>query len=214
MIELLIEKVTREIERPTFEATKQYLKGHKVEQLNGKPKVQLFDKESSEKVNILFIRLENEPFFLTFHFAKKNNALLGVSTQNANQIYLTATSQKLTFRDLSQMVTLKNLKGWSYEDYRPNGKNQYGFSRLSYEPMENRAHDFDIKLKNLLTELEKDPKGIIELAEKANALISVHHQMYISGNGGIHFDSETLKRIGDLKLAIDIDQYVYGKEIE
>ena len=114
--------------------------------------------------------------------------------------------KELSFKELSQLTELKNLKGWSYGDNRSNGKSRYGFSRISYEPIKSRVFDFDIKLRNLLTDLEKDSKGIRLLFKNANAGISVHHQMYISGNKGIHFDTETIKRLSDLKLSIDIDQ--------
>lgn len=214
MSDQLIEQVISEIENPVFETTKQYLKAHSVELNNDMPQIELIDKESFDEVDIVYVRIKNEPFFLTFHFSKGKFELLGVGTENSNQIYFTATSKTINFNDLSLMTNLKGIKGWSYDQLRPNGKKAYGFSRISYEPIENRAFDFDVKLKKLLTDLESDFEGILKLTKSANAIISVHHQMYISGNKGIHFDRETINRMNHLNLGIDIDQYVYGNEIE
>ena len=48
----------------------------------------------------------------------------------------------------------------------------------------------------------------------ANVRISIHQQQYIDGNKGLNFDSETINQLSKLNLGIDIDQYVYGKELK
>jgi hypothetical protein len=209
----LISKAITEIENPTFSTTKQYLEVHKIEVENGKPKVERVDLENFDDVNIIYFSIQDEPFFLTVHFGKENNEILGVGTENGNQIYLRATSENLTFKQLSELTKLKGLFGWSLNDKRKQGKGKYNFSRLSFEPFKSRAYDFDIKLKLFLTELEKDIDGIENLKNQTDIGISVHHQMYINGNKGIGFDIETIDRLSKLGLEIDIDQYVFGNEI-
>ena len=56
--------------------------------------------------------------------------------------------------------------------------------------------------------------GIRKLIEIANVRISIHQQQYIDGNKGLNFDSETINQLSKLNLGIDIDQYVYGKELK
>ncbi len=127
-----IEQVILEIENPVFETTKQYLKEHSVEMNNHQPQIELIDKESFDEVDIVYVRIKDEPFFLTFHFSKAKFELLGVGTANGNQIYFSATSKTINFNDLSLMTKLKGLKGWSYDQLRPHGKKAYGFSRITY----------------------------------------------------------------------------------
>ena len=210
----IINKAISELENPTFATTKQYLEVHNVELENGKFKVERIDLENFEEVNIVYFSVQDEPFFLTVHFAKETDELIGVSTENGNQVYFTATSENLTFKQLSELTNLNEFKGWSINDDRKIGKGKYTFSSLSFEPIKSRAYDLDVKLKLLLTELEKDVDGIRKLTEKADAGISIHHQQYIDGNKGINFDIETINRLSKLNLGIDIDQYVFGNELK
>lgn len=210
----LIRKAITEIEYPTFAATKQYLEVHEVETKNGKPKIERIDFESSNEFNIIYFSIKDEPFFLSVHFSKNNNEIINVGTENGNQVYLTATSNELTFEELSQITTLNNLSGWSINDDRKNGKGKYNFSRLSFEPIKSRAYDLETKLKLLLTDLEKDVDGVRQLTLMASTIISIHHQQYIDGNKGIHLDLATITRLNKLNLGVDIDQYVFGNTLK
>jgi len=210
----LISKAISEIENPTFGTTEQYLEIHNVELENGKPKVERVDLENFEDVNIIYFAIQNEPFFLTVHFGKENNEILGVGTENGNQVYFTATSENLTFEQLSELTKMSGLSGWSVNDDRKIGKGKYNFSRLTFEPIKSRAYDLDVKLKLLLTELEKDANGVKKLTKISDAGIIIHNQLYIDGNKGINFDIETINRLSKLNLGIDIDQYVFGTELK
>jgi hypothetical protein len=210
----LIKKAVSEIENPTFGTTEQYLEVHNVELENEEFKVERVDFESYEKVNAVYFPISNEPFFLVVYFSKENNEIVAVDTENGNRIYLSATSEKLTFEELSELTNLKPLKGWSINDLRPNGKSRYNFSRISFEPIKSNAYELEAKLKMLLTELEKDIIGIKNLNDKSDVIISVFSQQYVCGNKGIHFDTKIIKRMNDLNLGIDIDQSDYGNELK
>ena len=210
----LIIKAISEIENPNFKTTEQYLEVFDIEMENGKPKVELVDFKSFDETNVVYFSVRNEPFFLSVYFSKKGNEITNISTENGNQVYLTVTSENLTFKQLEELTKLNGLSGWSKNDDRKIGKGKYTFSRLSFEPIKNRAFDLETKLKLLLTELEKDEEGIKKLTESAYAGISIHQQQYISGNKSINFDNETIKRLSKLNLGIEIDQYVFGKELK
>jgi hypothetical protein len=208
--DILIKLAIAEIENPTFETTRQYLEVHSVEMENGKPKVERVDLESFDDVQTVYFAIQDEPFFLTINFKKANYEILGVGTENGNQVYLTSTSKNLTFKQLSEITKLDGVFGWSINEERKVGKGNYKFSRLSFEPIKSRAYDLETKLNLLLTELEKDVEGIINLTKKAETIISIHHQQYVSGNLGININIETINRLQNLNLGIDIDQYIHG----
>lgn len=210
----LLEKVISEIKNPNFESTREYLNAFEIELEEGKPKVQLIESDVYDDVVVVFVKIKQEPFFLAFSFSKENLELRGTYTENSNQIYFTATSKTMTFKQLSKMTKLTNLKGWSFDQLRPSGKSKYGFSRISYEPIENRAYDFETKLNRLVSDLKSDAEGVIRITNSANAIISIHHQMHTSANKGIIFKNQIIKSLGELNLGIDIDQYVYGEELE
>lgn len=214
MNDQLIQKVISEIEIPKFDTTKQYLNVFSIDFENGKPKIQLIENDVYNEIDVVYVCIKNEPFFLAFSFSKDNSELIGTYTENSNQIYFTATSDSMTFKELAEMTKLTNLKGWSFDQLRPNSKSKYGFTRITYEPIENRAFDFGTKMNRLLTDLKSDAEGIIRIASLANAIVSIHHQMYISGNKGIFLNNQTIKTLNDLNLEVDIDQYVYGTEIK
>ena len=151
---------------------------------------------------------------MSIYFSKENNEITNVGTENGTQVYLTATSNNLTFKQLSELTKLNGLTGWSVNDNRKIGKGKYSFSCLSFEPIKSRAYVLDTKLKLLLTDLEKDVDVIWKLIEIADVRISIHQQQYIDGNKGLNFNSETINRLSKLNLGIDIDQYVYGKELK
>lgn len=210
----LLEKVISEIKNPNFESTREYLNVFEIELEEGKPKVQLIERDVYDDIAVVFVKIKQEPFFLAFSFSKENLELIGTYTENSNQIYFTATSKTMTFKQLSEMTKLTNLKGWSFDQLRPSGKSKYGFSRISYEPIENRAYDFETKLNRLVSDLKSDAEGVIRITTSAKAIVSIHHQMHTSANKGIIFKNQIIKSLGELNLGIDIDQYVYGEEIE
>ncbi|MBP4143248.1 DUF4279 domain-containing protein [Flavobacterium sp. P4023] len=210
----IIKIAIEEIENPTFETTRQYLEVHSVEMENGMPKVERVDLESFDDVKTVYFAIQNEPFFLTVNFRKKNNELCGVGTENGNRVYLTSTSENLTFNQLSEITKFNDVFGWSINEERKIGKGKYKFSRLTFEPIKSRAYDLETKLNLLLTELEKDVEGILNLTKKADSIISIHYQQYVSGNSGIHLNIETINRLNNLNLGIDIDQYIYGNYLK
>ncbi len=210
----LIKKAILEIENPTFETTKQYLEVHSVELDNGKPKVERIDFDSFENVNVVYFPIKNELFFLSVYFSKENNEITYVGTENGNRVYLSVGSENLTYKELCKMTELKPVFGWCKNDFRKDGKTKYNFSRLKFEPIKNEAYDLEAKIKLLLSELEKDSNGVKTLSENAEVYLTVCSNLYIDGNKGIGFDKQTMKRISDLNLGMDIDQYVFGNELK
>lgn len=213
MKEVFLQKAILELEQPSLEATVQYLEVMDLQFENDQWKVERVDLESSADSAVVYFAVKEAPFFLAVYFSKETQELIQVTTENGNQVYLTATSKQLTFDQLASVLQLDGFSGWSLNEPRKIGKGHYNFSRLSFEPIQSRAYDLETKLHLLLTALEKDRAGVRKLTEMADVIIVVHHQQYISGNKGLHFDLETIKRLHQLNLGMDIDQYVFGKEL-
>jgi Domain of unknown function (DUF4279) len=214
-IQQYIDKAIEEILNPAFAVTKQYLEVNEVEFENGKPKVERVDLDYADNLAVVYFPFKNERYFLQINLAKTPEIKVDfVHTESGNRAYLTATSENLTFEELSQNLTFKPLTGWSKGDFRKIGKSQYNFSRLSFKPFESDAYELERQLKLLLTELEKDSESVRQLTEKATTYISVCKHQYVSGNAGIHFDIDIINRLSKLNLSVDIDTYIVGKPIK
>ena len=210
-----IDRATEEILNPQFAVTKQYLEVSEVECENGKPKVERVDMNYGDNLVAVYFPFKDERYFLQVNLTKGPEIKVDfVFTENGNRVYFTATSEDLTQEELSANLPFKPLTGWSKGDYRKNGKSQYKFSRISFEPFESEACDLERQLELLLTELEKDSESVRQLTQKAAAYISVCRHQYISGNAGIHFDNKTIERLAKLNLSVDIDTYIVGNAIK
>lgn len=215
-IQKYIDTAIEEILNPKFETTKQYLEVCEIEIENGLPKIERVDENHFEDKVIIYFSIKNEKYFIEVHLAKEPKIeVKSVWTESGHRVYLTATSEKLTYGELSNFITkFKPLNGWSKGDFRKNGKLKYEFSRIHFEPIKNEAFGLNEKLNLLLSELEKDIEGVKMLSKNSNAIISVCRHQYKSGNAGIGFEIETINRLNNLNLGIDIDTYLIGNEIK
>lgn len=206
-----IEVATDEILNPTLEVTKQYLEVCELEYENGKPKVVRINEDYFEDRIAVYFQVKDERYFIEVQLLTKPKIeVYFVWTESAHRVYFTATSKTKSFQELSSFINLKPLKGWSIGERKNFKGKENDFSRVSYEPIENEAYSLDEKLVLLLNELEKDVEGVRNLSKNSKAIISVCRHQYIGGNAGISFNIETINRLSNLNLGIDIDTYIIG----
>jgi hypothetical protein len=214
-IQPYIDKAIEEILDPAFAVTKQYLEVNDVQFENGKPKVERVDLDYAENLAAVYFPFKDERYFLQINLEKTPEIKVNfVHTESGNRTYLTATSKSLTFEELSKNLPFQPLTGWSKGDFRKNGKSQYNFSRVFFEPFASEAYEMEKQLDLLLTELERNAESIKQLTEKATTYISVCKHQYVSGNSGVHFDIELINRLSRLNLSVDIDIYIVGNPLK
>lgn len=209
---LFIQAAIAELRSPKLAVTKQYLAVMKVQEENGAPQIARVNKKSDNSADVYFA-ISGESFFLAIALeAKPNINVVGVWIESGHRVYLTASTSSLSYADLASMTTLEPLSGWSKGDHRRNGS-VYDFSRIVFEPNKNNAYELETKLHELLDILYSHKKEVIALSEQSTAYISVCRNQYVSGNAGIHLDSKTIKTLQEMKLSLDIDTYITGKQI-
>ncbi len=208
-----IEAAIKELFDPILELTKQHLEVLEVQTENENPLIARV-RFSDDFVSVYF-NVKDEGFFLVVNVNKNENPEpIWTWIESGHRVYLTATSESLSFHELQEFIDLNPLTGWSKGEQKPNGKSEYDFSRISFEPNENEAYDLHEKLSELLTEIEMDRTSVLKLVSNSDAYISICRQQYVSGNAGIHFNLETVDRLQQLRLAVDIDTYIGGKELK
>ncbi len=210
-----INKAIGEIQTPTLEITKQHMDALELELDAGLPKLARVDMEFHKNTVAVWFYVKGEGFYFIVNISKDPEILPCFSwVESGNKVYLTATSEHLSYKELTHLTKLKPLEGWSKGDPKKRGNSCYNFSRIYYDPIKCEAYEMEEKLRLLLTEIENDRKGVKLLAKNAEAYIAIHRYQYVSGNAGIHFDLETISRLSTLNLEIDINTSISGKPLK
>ncbi len=94
---------------------------HEVIFEDGVPKIERVDEDFGENIVAVYFPLKEVDFFLEIHVRKTPIIEVDfVWTENAYRIYLTATSETLTYDELANGLLLKSLEGWSKGDIAKN----------------------------------------------------------------------------------------------
>jgi len=211
-IDLLRKRAEEELSSPQFELTKQFLAVNIIERDESSNYVcDRYEINSEENTISFYFKIEGEEYFFCVLINLNGNDVTWVYPENSNRCYLTATSEELSLKELSEITRLNYSSGWSKGDIRKNGS-AYTFSRINFEFYEKKSYAMEILLALVLDEVEKDKEGVIELAKKACASISICKHQYISANAGIFLDAEIMARLSSLNLKLDIDMYIAGEE--
>jgi hypothetical protein len=209
---LIIATASNEVQKRSFGTTQQFLAVHEVVYADGKPKVLRVDAGRKDGTAIVYFAVKDEKFY----FAVYLETVPGISvshtgTEPFHSVSFRAASETLSLEQLSAFSKLAITGGWNKGDQRKTGTSSYKYSAVHFEP--NPEPDaFDDKLMKLLAFLEQDRQGTSQLVEQANGYVQVA-SIFHNGNtmlGGHHLDKDVIKRLGDLKLAIDFDLYAAG----
>jgi len=208
----IIQKAIEEIESKTFGVTKQFLDVHEVVYDGNCPKIERIDKDRDDGTVIAYFPIKDEKFYLAISIdTEPQVSVKGVGTVPYCCVYFRATSEILSFQDLSVMTILKSTGGWSKGDRRKSTTIFRKYSSIHFEPNP-EPDEFEDKLKKLLDFLDQDKSGVNSLVERANGYIQVAMEFH-NGNtmlGGPHIDKNLMKRMALLNLGIDFDLYANG----
>lgn len=210
-----IDVARTELENPSLNHTKHWLRMVSVEKQNGLASVARIDEDFAEDTVAIYFAVAEELFFLVVNVDTKPEIKASSAwIESGNRATLTATSTILNYQELASGLKLSPLTGWSKGEPARYGKRNYKFSRVSFMPQENRAFGFEESLDNLLTELEKDPEGVRELTLKAKTLISFGRYQFYDSNAGLGVDAKAIKRLGKLNLGLDLDTYISSGDLD
>lgn len=208
----IIQAAILEIEQKSWGATEQYMQIHDVVRINGIPKIERVDLKNEDEGAIAYLPVEGERFYLAIYFdTVPEVSIRYIGTEDYTKIYLRATSDTLTWPEITAMTTLKAAETFNNGDKRRSGTAVYKYSCANYEP--NPGPDtFENKLKNLLDYLEQDKKGVEALVNNTDAYIQVDKDIHYGNGliGGPHIDILNINRMAKMKLEISFSQYVTG----
>lgn len=213
---LIIQKAIEEIETQSFGVTEQFLEVHQVVYVDGKPKVERVDTEKEDGTAIVYFPVVDEKFYLVVYLdTYPEVSVRSVNTEPFHSVYFRATSETLSFNELSDLTKLKPTGGWDRGEKKKLGNGVYKFTSLTFEPNP-EVDEFDDKIKKLLVFLEQDKEGVKRLVDKANGHIQIatYFHNWNTMLGGHHLDQNIIKSLGSLNLEIDFDIYADGNKFK
>ncbi len=211
---LIIQKAIEEIETRSFGVTEQFLQVHEVVYVDGKPHIARVDTEKNDGTAIVYFPVVDEQFYLAIYLDTVQQVTVnGVGTEPYNCVYFRASSETLSFEQLSLLTVLKPTGGRNKGDKKWSGETDVLWKETTiFFETNPEADEFEDKLRKLLEYLETDTSGVAELVEKAGGYIQVAIEFH-NGNtmlGGPHIDHDSIKRMADLNLYIAFDLYAGG----
>ncbi|AHJ96475.1 DUF4279 domain-containing protein [Hymenobacter swuensis] len=210
MIRPLVKQlIAQELTTPTWEVTKQFLTIHRIEQQEGEAVV-LHIADTKEGYATAYLAVEETRFYLAISIDTTAAKITNVHTEAFHDVWLRATSEKLTTAHMLQLTSLTPLRQYTRGDSR-RGTFKYTHSVVDFRP-HHEPDTFENHVGKLLDLLEQDADGIRALANETECIIRVASYFH-NGNtvlGGHFLDARTLKRISNLNLALDFDLYVEG----
>jgi hypothetical protein len=206
-------KVGQEIKNKTWGVTEQFLQVHDIVLVNGQPKIERIDTDKVDGTIITYLPVREELFYFAVYFDNKETLnITWIGTEPYNSVYFRATSDNLTFDELTSLTNIKPTRGWDKGQKRKSGTGTYNFSSIDIEPNP-EPDEFEDKIKKLLDLLEQDKEGMKKLGDSAGGQIQVAMKFH-NGNtmlGGPHLDKGIISRLSNLNLSVDFDLYADGK---
>ena len=211
---LIVQLAIEEVETKTWGVTEQLLQIHEVVCINNRPEAIRVISEGDGKRSVVYFAIKGEKFYLVIYLDTKPEVkIIGVGTEPYHAVYFCASSDDLSFDELSALTKLQPTGGWNKGQKRSFGQSLNKYSMICIEP--NKGPDeFERKLRNLLNVLEQDENGILQLVDCADGYIQAA-SIFHNGNtmlGGNHIEKDLIRRMAALGLGIDFDLYAEGKK--
>ena len=196
----------------TLGVTESYLEIHEAVYEEGKLKIDRIDREKQSDVIIAYLPVKDEYFSFAVYIDKQNKEIFNIGTESRNEVSLKATSNTLSSNELQAFTKLKADNTWNKGDLKASKKATYKFSCIKIIPNP-EPDEFEDKLTKLLTFLEKDTAGILELTKHANTYIDItidwHRGNQLLGN--VFINLESIKKMNNLNLEINFDFTAWGE---
>lgn len=200
-----------EIANPKWEQIKQILEVITVEkESNGYKVYSVLEFENQVRV---YFNIKNEEYFLCIAIDKFTKEFEYSTLSNYNHCYLYVTSETKSLSELSAYTKLKYTKGYSKGDERIllNGKKKIeNVSSITFDLLDRNCYETEDAIEKLLDKLAEDKKGIKNLIKNSNAIIQIRKIQYVSGNAGLSFSEQLIKKLNEFELGVDIDTYIAG----
>ncbi|MFZ5966410.1 MAG: DUF4279 domain-containing protein [Bacillota bacterium] len=210
---LIIKGAIEEITNPTFAITKQLLSVHNVPFGNGISVITRVDYDTKDGSAVVYFPFEEESYFLAVYVdTYPEVSVRWIGTEPGNRVYHVVISKELNLDELLSLAGITPTETWKIGD-KINKIRVHEDNGFIFEPNPERADNLEDKIEKLLTHLEGVTEKIIYLPEKAEMQINIAYYGYKEQMWGWHLDKQTLKRLAQFNLEVDLDLYAGGPNL-
>lgn len=179
--------------------------------LDGQLQIDRIDKECRADLIIAYLPVKDEYFSFAVYIDSENKEIFNIGTESRNLVSLIVTSETLTSKELKSFTKLRPTESWDKSDLKSNKKSVYTFSGIEFL-LNPEPDEFEDKLKKLLSYLDNDKAGIIELTKNANAYVKVFMDFHYGNQllGAATVALESIAKLNELNLSISFDVSAWG----
>jgi hypothetical protein len=207
--ETVVEIAKQELAKPTLSDVARLLKVHKLAMVNDQlssARVKIDDKNQRAQV---YFDIEDEPYYFVLTVDYENKTIGSVYIETKYRVYLRIISNDIPPSYITNCIGIIPTETGLKKAHHKEGMNFWHF-----EPQKDIPDTVECKLEYLLDTIENKKQNLISLeSQNCIAVIEICYEGYTDWLSGLHFDFDSLKRIVDLGLHIDIDMYASGPEM-
>jgi hypothetical protein len=203
-----------ELREPKLSLTRQYLAVHRVAEDESGP-LSAGVVVTDHGLDVYFQLVDEHYFLVLCVIADETGPSVRFCRAEAkSRVYLAITSDTVSPEDVTAMLELTPTESWHRGDP---GRHDRGperkFHAWYFDPLGDGPGECDQKMKALLEILAGASTRISELAVRCKVCISVVYHGYQCQMWGLHWSTETVRRIAALGVEIDIDLYASGPDL-
>ncbi|HEX9059035.1 MAG TPA: DUF4279 domain-containing protein [Clostridia bacterium] len=213
-----IEEIKRiainEILNPTFEITKQFLSVNRIVFNNNVPEIEdvIMNDETAE---VYFPIVDESYFFVLYVDCEPFPSLRFMNTSPGNHVYLFATSETNSLDELLNILSIEPTDSWRVGERKKftKAENYYKNSGFEFAPVSKRTGEAEDKLNVLINILHEQKDKMPLLREIADVGLQVDYYGYKEQMWGVFLKPETLRKLADLNISLDIELYAGGPDL-
>jgi hypothetical protein len=213
-IEEIKSMAIEEVQNPTFQLTKQFLGANKLIYVDGLPVIEdVIIRESECSAEVYFPVCGEDYYFVIYMTLNQQISVHFMSMSAGNRVYLNVSSEELELDELINIFGVQPTTTRAKGSKRKFGSMTYDHNGFEFEPILKKTIEVEDKLKILIDALMPSREKLQQLPSSISHCIEISYYGYKDQMWGIHFDSELIKSIADLGMAVDIDLYANGSDL-
>jgi hypothetical protein len=171
---------------------------------------QIQDINSFDEGYDVFISVPENRYFIALRYSNTQNpSLLEAEFVPHYDVYLSITSDVLSFEDIRGAIGLDPTDGWSLGDRFRGGKRIMNFSSAKYRPNSKTGEACQVKVDDLLDLLKPYEDSISRLSEHADCKLVISVWSHISSYIGYILTNNQIKILAKLNVDMDYMPYVF-----
>jgi hypothetical protein len=203
-----------EVKSSNFRATKQFLGANKLVYINGAPVIEdVIIRGSEDPAEVYFPVCGEEYYFVIYVALSPKICVHFMSMSAGNRVYLNVASEELELPELISMFGIQPTSTRVKGSKRKFGSMTYDHNGFEFEPIQKKTGEVEEKLKILLDALIPNREKLRQLPCSISHCIEIAYYGYKDQMWGVHLDSEIIKRLADIGMAIDVDIYASGSDL-